>query len=145
MPLKITFYFLYAKIMEGCLRRQENFSNNSSHEEQWQEILNFHRALQAFDNYMKSLSQIQFQQRKFSFSYYKAFGLTEEMFHKLMEAYDMREFIQLVSNTLSIYVPYAAEEGRKTKTIFLSAAIRAKKYDVLVAKASSSVGMDWIR
>ena len=145
MPLKITFYFLYAKIMEGCLRRQENFSNNSSHEEQWQEILNFHRALQAFDNYMKSLSQIQFQQRKFSFSYYKAFGLTEEEFHKLMEAYDMREFIQLVSNTLSIYVPYAAEEGRKTKTIFLSAAIRAKKYDVLVAKASSSVGMDWIR
>ena len=144
MPLKITFYFLYAKIMEGCLRRQENFSNNSSHEEQWQEILNFHRALQAFDNYMKSLSQIQFLQRKFSFSYYKAFGLTEEEFHKLMEAYD-DENIYISYQTLSIYVPHAEEEGRKTKTLFLWAAIRAKKYDVLVAKASSSVGSDWRR
>ena len=106
-------------------------------------FLKYQRALEVFDNYRRSLSQIQLHQRKFSFSHHEAFGLTKEEFHDLMDFYKVPKCKQHGSKALSISVPYAEEGGRIKKTIFLFTAPREEKYDVLVAEVSSSIGYNW--
>ena len=105
--------------------------------------MEYQRALKAFNNYCKSLYQIQLRQRKFSFSHHEAFGLTKEEFHDLMDFYKVPKCKQHGSKALSISVPYAEEGWRIKKTIFLFTAPREEKYDVLVAEVSSSIGYNW--
>lgn len=102
-----------------------------------------HAAVKAFDNYKRSLSQLQLHHRKFSLSYHDACGLTKVQFHKLMDEYKVPEYQQQGSCGMSISVPYAQGGGCLKKTIFLFNASRAKKYDVIVAEVSSSIGFYW--
>ena len=121
MPLKINFYFLHTQITESSLK--------------------YLLALEAFDNYRSSVSQLQFHQRKFSFSHHKAFGMTEEKFQELMDSYKVSKYKRYRSKALSISVLYW-EEGGRTKTIFLFTAPKERKYDVFVAKVSSWIGIN---
>ena len=102
-----------------------------------------HAAVKAFDNYKRSLSQLQLHHRKFSLSYHDACGLTKVQFHKLMDEYKVPEYQQQGSCGMSISVPYAQGGGCLKRTIFLFTASRAKKYDVIVAEVSSSIGFYW--
>ena len=105
--------------------------------------MEYQRALKAFNNYCKSLYQIQLRQRKFSFSHHEAFGLTKEEFHDLMDFYKVPKCKQDGSKGLSISVPYAEKEGDIKKTIFLFTAPRKNKYDALVAEVSSPIVFSW--
>ena len=105
--------------------------------------MEYQRALKAFNNYCKSLYQIQLRQRKFSFSHHEAFGLTKEEFHDLMDFYKVPKCKRDGSKGLSISVPYAEKEGDIKKTIFLFTAPRKNKYDALVAEVSSPIVFSW--
>lgn len=106
-------------------------------------VLKYPRALKAFNNYSRSLSQVQLRQRKFSFSHHEAFGLTKEALHNLMDFYKVPKCKQDGSKGLSISVPYAEEGGDIKKTIFLFTAPRKNKYDALVAEVSSPIVYSW--
>lgn len=105
--------------------------------------LKYHYAVKAFDNYRRSLSQLQLHQRKFSLSFHEACGLTKVQFHKLMDAYKVPEYRQHGSEAVFISVPSAEGGGCMNKTIFLFSTSRAKKYNVIVAEVSSSIGFYW--
>lgn len=120
----------------------ESYNTNSSQREQLQESLDYHRALRAFDNYIKSLGWMQFHPRTFSLKHHKAFGLSKEQFHELMDAYKVPDCERYGERAMNVFVPVTEEGGRIKKSIFLFSASRAKKYDVLVAEVSSSIGFN---
>ncbi|PFX15556.1 hypothetical protein AWC38_SpisGene20226 [Stylophora pistillata] len=101
-------------------------------------------ALAAFEEFEKSLENMELFKSKFTFRREDVKCLTEDEFGKMMDRYQIPETQRYGSKASSVVVHYE-ESGSFVKTILMFSRSKKHRYDVVVAEKKMSTNLDWER